>query len=185
MKQVVCNIGGLYLMYLIVGYNMGNIGASQQYQVAPSLRWTIWALETEQYWGVFAPRPPDSYWWYNIQGTLDNETVVELWGQAGLFTWEPNPASWDKPDPLYISFKNHRWFKYFENGLNTHPANEQIRLNFGRWVCREYNARHGGDERLLKFEMWLMNERLDLAKMDGSRIFTGKRSLWNHMCYYK
>lgn len=28
-------------------------------------------------------RPPDSYWWYNIHGELDNGTEVELWANGG------------------------------------------------------------------------------------------------------
>lgn len=32
-----------------------------------------------------------------------------------------------------------RWFKLFENGLNSHASKEDIRLYFGRWFCREYH----------------------------------------------
>lgn len=178
------NAGASLIMFLVVTYNMGNIGR-HEYSTPNSVNWMIWAFQVEQYWGVFAPRPPDSYWWYNIHGELDNGTEVELWANGGLFTWEPNPSHWEKPNPVYISFKNHRWFKYYENGLNTHPNNDLLRLNFGRWICREFNKRHYGPHRLWKFDIFLMNERLDTQKMDGSRIFTGKYSLWGHLCYEK
>jgi len=171
-------------MFIIITWNFGNIGV-REYSTPPDAQWIMWSFQLEQYWGVFAPRPPDSFWWYNMPGTLDNGTQVELWANAGLFTWEPNPMSWDKPNPVYISFKNHRWFKYFENGLNSHPNNDVLRLHFGRWICREYNKRHSGAERLFKFEIWLMNERIDGVKMDGSRIFMGKYNMWNHQCYTK
>lgn len=95
---------------------------------------------------------------------------------------------------------NHRWFKLFENGLNSHDYREELRLNFGRWLCREYNSRHDGDDRLYLFEVCLhrpfdflrhkfsihwMNERVDVVKQDGTRYPLPRQTLWNHMCYEK
>jgi len=100
-----------------------------------------------------------------------------------MFNWEPNiPVRWEKPDPYHLSFKNHRWFKYYENGINTHPNNDQLRLNWGRYICREYNARHFGKERLYKFSIHWMNE---LANPDSKRILQPKQTLWNHVCFDK
>jgi len=178
------NVIALFFMYLVWSTNMGNIGA-YNYTTKEKYKWIIWTAEIEQYWGVFAPSPPSSFWWYTLPGTLDNGTTVELWNNAGLFTWEPNQLDWSKPEPVYQSFKNHRWFKYYENGLNSHPQHEALRLNFGRWVCREYNKRHHGNERLYNFEIWMQSEHLDLKKMDGSRKYTGKTQLWNHFCFDK
>ncbi len=74
------------------------------------------------YCRMFSPRPPNVQWYYIIEGELDNGTAMELFRDEGMFKWEPNiPIVWDKPDPYYKSFKNHRWFKYYENGINTHP----------------------------------------------------------------
>jgi len=174
------------MLYLVVTYNASNINASATWRMDYRVNWVLWSLEMEQYWGVFAPRPPDSYWWYNIQGVLQSGTAVELFNNGALFTLDPNiPPSWDKPDPMNVAFKNHRWFKYYENGLNSHASNEVLRLNFGRWLCREYNSVHHGDDRLWKFDMWLVGDRVDMAKMDGTRLPTGRSIIWSHMCYTK
>jgi hypothetical protein len=103
---------------------------------------------------------------------------------SGLFRWESNEWSWDKPDPIdYVrSFGNHRWFKFYENGINTHPANEQIRLHYGRYICREFNKRHRGGEMLHKFSLHWIGE---LADREKGRIPNSKQVLWSHICYEK
>lgn len=85
---------------------------------------------------MFAPYPPNVEWYYVIQAELDNGTEVELFNNegtpiqlanlvsfhSGLFRWEATyPFTWNKPNPFWKSYKNHRWFKYYENGLNNHP----------------------------------------------------------------
>jgi hypothetical protein len=107
---------------------------------------------------MFAPRPPDSWWFYNIDATLDDNRNVELFTKGGLFTWEPSEQKWERPENFVDAFKNHRWFKYYENGINNHPENNALRLNFGRWICREYNSRHSGADRLWKFSLYFILE---------------------------
>lgn len=130
---------------------------------------------------MFSPRPPDSWWWYNIEAELDNGTKAEIFANGALFTKVPNPFTWEKPKPFYLGFKNHRWFKYWENGYN---MREDLRLDFGRWLCREWNGVHNGGSRLYKFNVHWMSERND-PKFDGTRIFQGHQTLWSHMCYEK
>lgn len=86
---------------------------------------------------MFAPRPPDLHWWYNMEATLDNGTMAELSANGAFYDQEYNiPHTWDKPDPFYVTLKNHRWFKYFENGINISPNNQELRMQFARWLCR-------------------------------------------------
>jgi len=174
-----------FLLYLVVSWNFGNIGM-HQYSTPHSLRSALWITQLDQYWGMFAPRPPDVMWWYNIEGELHDGRKAEVSNDGALFTFEPNiPHSFDKPQSVHNSMGNHRWFKLFENGLNSHDYKEDLRLNFGRWLCREYNARHFGNDRLWKFAIHWMNERVDVQKQDGTRYPLPKQTLWNHMCYEK
>lgn len=102
--------------------------------------WLMLSSHLDQSWAMFAPSPPYVQWWYNIEGKLDNGTQVELFNKGALFTHVPNEFSWEKPSvsngDFKISFKNHRWFKYFENGYNSHATHEALRLEFGKWICR-------------------------------------------------
>jgi hypothetical protein len=140
---------------------------------------------------MFAPRPPSVHWWYSIEGTLDDGRKVELFANQAWYSLEPNvvpefanPRT--KPDPFYITFKNHRWFKYFENGYNNYPhSNNEIRLTFGRWLCRNYNRVNQGVDRLHTYSINLVSETVDTLKLDGTRHYNGFSTMWNHICYDK
>jgi len=180
MRKLSVNIFVGFCLYLAFTWNadvlhMNSLATPNEFKPI------VWVLHLDQAWSMFSPRPPDSWWWYNIEAQLDNGTTVELFNKAAFMTFEPNPFSWDKPEPFYQAFKNHRWFKYWENGYN---QNEGIRLDFGRWLCREWNSYHSGPNRLWKFSLHFMSER-NSPKYDGSRIFQGHQTLWNHMCYEK
>ena len=58
--------------------------------------------------------------------------------------------------------------------------NDELRLHWGRYICREYNAKYFGSDRLYKFSIHWMNER---ANPDEPRVMNPKQTLWNHVCY--
>jgi hypothetical protein len=180
---VISNMVTAFLLYLIITWNLGNI-QMYQYSTPHSLRSFLYVTQLDQYWGMFAPRPPDVMWWYNIEAELHDGRKAEISYDGALFTFEPNiPHTFDKPYSVHNSMGNHRWFKLFENGLNSHEYREDLRLNFGRWMCREYNSRHDGNDRVHKFSIHWMSERVDTQKQDGTRYPLPKQTLWNHMCY--
>lgn len=182
---VVSNVVTAFLLFLIIGWNFGNIGM-HEYATPHSLRPVLFATQLDQYWGMFAPRPPDVMWWYNIEGELHDGRKAELSYDGALFSFVPNiPHTFDKPHSVHYSLGNHRWFKLFENGLNSHEYREELRLNFGRWLCREFNARNFDNDRVHKFSIHWMNERIDTQKQDGTRYPNPRQTLWNHLCYEK
>jgi hypothetical protein len=186
-KLATLNFCAAFFLYVIVTYNLSNIGL-HQYGPNPQVRPAIWATFSDQFWGVFAPRPPDSWWWYNIEAELHNGTTAEIFNYGKLHSHEYTiPHSFDKPDDVgfYQGFRNHRWFKFYENGYNMHARNQDLRLNFGRWLCREYLTHRSGDERLYKFRLWMLGDRLNPNDELGPRLSTGKRVLWDHRCYDK
>eukprot|EP01116_Phalansterium_solitarium_P022941 TRINITY_DN7784_c0_g1_i1.p1 TRINITY_DN7784_c0_g1~~TRINITY_DN7784_c0_g1_i1.p1 ORF type:complete len:858 (-),score=261.35 TRINITY_DN7784_c0_g1_i1:84-2624(-) len=172
----------VFLVYVIITWNASHFGW-WGLRTADAARPTVFALHLDQYWGMFAPKPPDSWWYYNIEATLDNGTKLELFDDGGYRYLQGKPHSWDKPD-FFLSFKNHRWFKYFENGYNSHPARDGIRLNFGRWLCRRWNLEYPGEQRLYTFIVHLVTERANYEEMDGfNHIPTGSGKMWEHICY--
>jgi len=171
-----------FIVFLVLSCNAGNVNSA--YGVPPPLQPVLWIFQLDQYWGMFAPRPPDITWWYNFEGFLDDGTHVELFNNGAMHTFTPNiPHTFDKPD-VHLSIGNHRWFKLFENGLNSHSQREEIRLYFGRWFCREYNIRHP-ENRVHKYSIHFMYERLNMESMDGSRYPPARETIWNHLCYEK
>ena len=70
---------------------------------------------------MFSPRPPNVQWYYVIEGELENGKHVGIWNNGGMFKFEPMEVEWERPQPFSSSMGNHRWFKFYENGINSHP----------------------------------------------------------------
>lgn len=113
---------------------------------------------------MFSP-PPQHIYHHNIEMVLKNGTSLELIKYGGLTTWEVRPRSirqllflnsvqggpmhHDAPLPWYPNYGDHRHWKYWEN-YNWHSDSNDVRLEFGRWVCREWNSRHTGDQVVMR-----------------------------------
>ena len=136
-------------------------------------------LGLDQQWNMFSPQPPSSNWWINIKAQLVDGIELELFSDEGLFRWVGTNFTGEPPNPVHKSFKNHRWFKYFENGFNSDFGD--IRLLFGRYICREWNARHNKGRILWTFQVLLTSESINL---DGSKpVRFLPNTLWNHQCF--
>lgn len=163
-----------------LSWNASNLGSP--IHIPYKHNWIAFVFHIDQFWGMFSPHPPKAHWYYVIQAQGDTGEEFELFRNEGIFKWEGNkPFSFDKPSPFHLSFKNHRWYKFFEMGFNG-DHHENIRLNFGRWICREYNSVHSGKERLYTFKVWFM---LEWQALYGGRAPPSKQVLWEHVCYLK
>jgi len=178
--SIVNNIWMAFICWFLLAYNLNvfhiNLGYKHSYhQLA-------YVLRLDQGWNMFSPQPPKSHWWHVIHGQLDDGTQVELFKNEGLFKFEINTeVNFEKPDPFYPSYGNHRWFKYWENGFNANNA-DAMRLELGRYICREFNSRHFDNEMLYKFSVYFVHEYQNL---DGTVSPSSHQSLWNHICYEK
>jgi len=100
------------------------------------------ATGLDQAWNMFAPFPAKDDGWYVIPGKLRNDTTVDLF-RAG------QPVSFNKPSYGALEFKNHRWVKFMES-LRARPL---LQPGYARYLCREWNRRHKGAERLEELEI--------------------------------
>ncbi|EGG22493.1 hypothetical protein DFA_04621 [Cavenderia fasciculata] len=182
-KHAFFNVVALASILLALGWNCNTVDCGLPIGLPPQLNWVLFSLRLDQMWSMFSPRPPAIHWWYTFEGELDDGTQMEMWNNEGLFTWKGNPAPYsrEKPYPYAPCIGNHRWFKVYEN-MNTGGGYELIRLGMGRWVCREWNLRHQGNERLHKFNIVYRNEKQHL---DGTRSPLNDIVLWSHVCYEK
>eukprot|EP01116_Phalansterium_solitarium_P014227 TRINITY_DN3179_c0_g1_i2.p1 TRINITY_DN3179_c0_g1~~TRINITY_DN3179_c0_g1_i2.p1 ORF type:complete len:710 (-),score=133.54 TRINITY_DN3179_c0_g1_i2:62-1990(-) len=145
----------------------------------PTLLEFVRMFQMDQVWGMFSPRPQTNHWYYVMDGVLANGTHLELWGNGGQFHFEGRPMTDEKPD-IFDSIRTNRWMKFHES-YNEHPAHQQIRLYYGRWLCRQWNdpARHYGPQRLMSFDVALRNFQ---QNVDGSRTELPREYLWSHVC---
>ena len=169
------NFALLALILLAIGWNLHHLKIENP---AQQLHDVGVRLGIDQYWGMFSPRPPDADFWYTIEGNTSAGTKVEVWRNGGFFTWEGNEyTGFDKPEPVWYSFRNHRWFKYFE--VYNQADREGMRLGLGRYICREYNTHHP-DAKIHIYRVWVIEERHFL---NGSSEIFSKIVLWEHKCW--
>ncbi|KAM9945266.1 hypothetical protein ACTFIT_003521 [Dictyostelium discoideum] len=178
--SILNNIWMLFICYFLFAYNLNvfdyNFGFQQSWHQF------AYVLRLDQSWNMFSPAPPKTHWWHVIHGELDDGTKVELFKNEGMFNFQINTeVNFEKPNPFYKSYGNHRWFKYYENGYNQ-ANSDSMRLEHGRYLCREFNKRHTGDEQLYKFSVYFVHE---FQNLDGTVGPKNHFSLWDHVCYDK
>jgi len=75
------------------------------------------------------------------------------------------------------AFKNHRWFKYFENGYN---QREHLKEPFGKYLCRAFNSRNPPETQLWTYKIWVISHTEDLS---GKKSRSGQQLMWEHQCF--
>jgi hypothetical protein len=134
-------------------------------------------LALDQSWGMFAPGPSKEDGWYVIPGNLRGGQQTDLMSVT-RDDYSLHEVSWEKPQDVRSTYKNERWRKYLENLRQVEHTNQ--RLHFGRYICREWNARHTGAEQLRTFQITYM---LELTLPDYQPSPLQKEVLWEHTCF--
>lgn len=130
-------------------------------------------LRLDQKWNMFAPFPQKEDGWYVVPGTLRSGEKVSLFQKP-----HREPPDWDKPGDVSATYPNQRWRKYMMNIWEEQHSDQ--RLYYGRYLCREWNARHSGPQTLETFDIYFMKE---LSKPDHRVPEPTKVHLWTHDCF--
>jgi hypothetical protein len=133
-------------------------------------------LGIDQYWGMFAPSPSKEDGWYVIPGNLQDGRKVDLM-PITRDDYGMHEVSYEKPRDIPATYKNEHWRKYLESIYNQNYADQ--RLYFGQYICRQWNSRHGGANRLENFRIIYMRE---MTLPDYQQSQPEKVDLWNHTC---
>lgn len=181
-RKFLVSILAVFLTGYIFLWNCGNFGASSVTSIPENSHWIGYSFRIEQMWNMFSPHPPKMNWWYTVEGVLDDGRKAEIW-LNGLQKWEPaiEPYSVDKPTNVGKVVGNHRWIKFYEY-VNWGDQVETVRLNFGRYICREYNYRNRGKNRLHTFEIIFHSEQNQLG---APALPLNNIKYWSHLCYEK
>ncbi len=111
----------------------------------------VYILRLDQYWNMFSPYPLKNDGWFVMPGTLQDGRQVDLWTDEGM-------VSWEKPADISAQYPNDRWWKFMENIYPVEREREIALDAYARYVCRDWNARHDGQERLETFRIFYMQE---------------------------
>jgi predicted DCC family thiol-disulfide oxidoreductase YuxK len=126
-------------------------------------------LELWQTWDMFAPNPMDSDLWLKGMGELKDGTRVDvLHGLGG------GPL----PDPRHGFFFS-RWTKYVNNLVY---AERPTLLEFGRFICRDWNDHKPEDRSLLDtFKLYRMQRHTAPPHVQPEDYEEVK--IWEHHCF--
>lgn len=172
-SSLATNLFALFFLMYVFCWNLTTISS---FTMPESVRPLGSLLGLKQNWSMFAPNPVRSEGWYVIPGSLRGGSQVDLMGvthgDSGL-----REVSWEKPEDVASTIKNEHWRKYL-NELREED-NKDLRLHLGRYICREWNARHTGDEQLVDFQITYMKEK---TLPDYQRTTPEKVVLREHSC---
>jgi hypothetical protein len=154
-----------------------NLSTVSDFRVPPPMAPLGALLRLEQKWNTFAPYPNKRDGWFVIPGVLRDGRQVEL-SAVTLGDFEIHEGvSWEKPRHVADTFRDLHWRKYMVN-LEA-PKHADLRRYFGRYVCREWNARHDRAEGLQGFQLYYMVEP---TLPDNRAVEPSRKLLWKHRC---
>lgn len=110
------------------------------------------ATRLDQSWSIFAPGPPIDDGWYVIPGKLKDGTEVDVLKDGGSVSWEKPTVG--QRNAIY---RNMQWRTFFIN-LNR-SIGKKLYPYYGKYLCRDWNARHKGSKQLDSFEIDFMDEK--------------------------
>ncbi|MDP3975475.1 MAG: HTTM domain-containing protein [bacterium] len=130
----------------------------------------MWILRLDQKWDMFSPYPLKEDGWYVLPGTLLDGTEVDvLTGKA---------VTYEKPAMVSATYPNERWRKYLMNLWLR--DNTDHRLWYGKYLCRDWNARQEGEQQLDNFQIIFMKE-MSLPNYEIPK--PEPVGLWEHFCF--
>ncbi|GEO05739.1 HTTM domain-containing protein [Adhaeribacter aerolatus] len=137
----------LFFLAYVLWWNL-DVAVFKGNAMSPSNRWIGTFLRIDQYWGMFAPAVFKDDGWYILEGTTNQNRVVDL-NQKGRV------ANYAKPPSVMALFKNDRWRKYSENYLFVH--NSFMRPYYCNYMLRIWNENHP-EEPVTNLEVIYMKE---------------------------
>src|SRR5215217_650430 len=171
----VTNLLALFFLFYVFAWNLQSISGND---MPERLRPLGYLLGLRQRWGVFAPAPITAGGWYVIPGTLHGGQQVDLMPAALRNDFELREGvSWEKPEDVPYTLKNKYWRNYLSD--IRYSDNEELRNEFGRYICREWNARHTGAEELTNLQIVKMEVE---TLPDYQRTAPEQVVLLNHDC---
>ena len=166
-------LAAFFLVYVVLWNLRGLEATSYVRQIFPPQANLVgYLLRLDQRWSMFSPSPLADDGWFVIPGTLLDGSRVNLWtGRRGV--------SWEKPLSVLEQYPNDRWWKFMENIYLVQRQRDAALDAYAGYVCRDWNARHRGRERLETFQIVYMQET---TLPDYQPVTPEKKLLWTHSC---
>ena len=158
---------GIFLVYILI-WNLGTLPGSRSL-MPESLEAVGYFTRVDQSWQMFA-KPIIDDGWFVVAGTLYDGRKLDLFNDG-------KPLTWKKPRLVSATFVTDRWRKFMLS-LYQEEGDDYL-LNYGKYLCRQWNGTHYGNDTLETLEVAFMREDI-LAT--GGKMPSRKVSLWRHEC---
>lgn len=164
-------IFGGFLMVLIIGWNIEGFVIDRKWYIGSPFDEIMFALQLNQGWAMFAPHPQRSDGWWVMEGNLENGKKWDALNNKEL--------NFDRPQNINGTYASEDWRKFLDN-LQGSRSDDYLRL-LGRFVCRNWNNQHVGEESLSTFKLYFMQEMTKNPNDPPAKV--EKLTLWNHSCF--
>lgn len=167
------NLLALFFLVYVFCWNLTTVSS---FTIPERLKPVGFSFGLAQSWSMFAPGPSRADGWFVFPGTLQDGQRVDLM-PVTRDDFALNELSWEKPRLVADADKNEHWRKYLQSIRK--EENVDQRLYFSRYICREWNERHTGPERLETFDIVYM---LETTQPDYRTTKPERVTLRNHRC---
>jgi predicted DCC family thiol-disulfide oxidoreductase YuxK len=131
----------------------------------------VYTTMLDQSWKMFAPYPTREDGWFVIEGLTSDGRRIDIWRGGGGVTDS-------KPQSFRRAFHNTQWLAYLA-GLRR-PRNREYRPYFGRYLCRQWNERHTGRDRV---ELIGITYMLEVTPPPSEPVGPAvPEPVWHHPC---
>ena len=186
-------------LWIVFQFNMASSNADT-WALKGVQRSIGYTLRLDQRWSMFAPYPIKDGGWHAIPGKLVSGEEVDLF-QGGEPKWatEEEKRTWTKvlpekgkeddiqyrltrmhPEDVSGLYPNIRWRKFMRRLWS--KKHKKLRLPFGKYLCRTWNAKHEGRDKLKTFQIVFMK---DLTPPPGEPTEVRPSVLLSYHCFKK
>lgn len=162
---------GTFLLILVLCWNVEGIIKKRKWYIGSPFDEIMFAFQLNQGWSMFAPHPQRSDGWWVMEGVLKSGKNWDALNNKEV--------SFKRPDSFYTTYKSDEWRSFLGNVQGS--RSDTYLLALGRYLCRNWNAKHTGKETLQKFKLHYMQEWTNGPKEPKSPV--NKLTLWNHNCF--
>jgi hypothetical protein len=163
-------LAAFFLAYVFL-WNLRTVNFERFSRLLPQeWNWLGFGFGLDQYWSMFAPRPPTDDGWYVATGTLQDGEEVDLLRSG-------TPVCWDKPALVSSLYRNERWRKFM---MNLCRAGQGVnRVNLVNYLWSDWNRSHAPDQQLTRLELVYMHEETlpDYRKAEPRKLLLCWRTL--------
>jgi hypothetical protein len=172
---------GVLLIVVVLHWNVG-VAQDRAYLTPWYSAWIVRPLFLQQDWRTFADAASVTGW-ITMPANLVSGRTIDLMAAGGRvpsldLVATDEPFHWERPITGLAHYANARWRTLFRQLLG--EENNPAALPYGRYLCREWNARYTGDDQLKSFQ---------IAYVAGALIEPYKfpdyapRIIWAHDCF--